>query len=246
MRNLLIYGINSVQEAILSGKNIDKIFIEEKKKNTSIKELIYLARKNNIPIQFLPQERFNSYANKNHQGVIARLSLIEYQNIEDIVTQVYENGDIPLILALDGITDVRNFGAIARSALAANVHAIVTENKGSALINDDAIKTSAGALLNIPVCREKSLIQTLKNLKLHGLNLYAATEKGDKNIFEASFINPLVIIVGNEEKGIRKEILNIVDAKYYIPMSGKIDSLNVSVATGIVLFEIFRQRSLKK
>lgn len=246
MKNLLIYGINSIQEAILSGKNIDKIFIEEKKKNASIKELIYLARKNNIPIQFLPQERFNSYANKNHQGVIARLSLIEYQNIENIVTQVYENGDIPLILALDGITDVRNFGAIARSALAANVHAIVTENKGSALINDDAIKTSAGALLNIPVCREKSLIQTLKNLKLHGLSLLAITEKGDKNIFDGSFTNPLVIIVGNEEKGIHTEILNNVDDKYYIPMSGKIDSLNVSVATGIVLFEIFRQRSLKK
>lgn len=237
-----IYGARAVIEAIESGINIDKIWIDRKKNNPLIKEVIYIAQKNHIPLQYVPEEKFFPYNGKNHQGVLAKLSIIEYQSIDNILFDTFNKGLVPLILALDGITDVRNFGAIARTAISAGVHAIVIENKGSAEINNDAIKTSAGALMHIPVCREKSLLNALKNMQLHGLQIIAATEKGNISLYKTNMNQPIVVVIGNEEKGISPSILKISDSLCQIPMVGKIASLNVSVATGVILFECLRQR----
>ncbi|MGQ9847139.1 MAG: 23S rRNA (guanosine(2251)-2'-O)-methyltransferase RlmB [Bacteroidales bacterium] len=214
----------------------------EKKNNPLIKEVIYVAQKHHIPLQFVPEEKFFPYNGKNHQGVLAKLALIEYQSLENILFDTFNKGLVPLILALDGITDVRNFGAIARTALSAGVNAIVIEEKGSAEINEDAIKTSAGALMHIPVCREKSLLNALKNMQLHGLQVISTTEKGNISVFETEMHLPSVVVMGNEEKGVSPSILKISQALCYIPMVGNIASLNVSVATGVVLFECLRQR----
>ncbi|NSW45724.1 MAG: 23S rRNA (guanosine(2251)-2'-O)-methyltransferase RlmB [Bacteroidales bacterium] len=244
-KNQQIYGARTVIEAIESGRNIDKIWIDRKKNNPLIKELIYVAQQHHIPIQFVPEEKFFPYASKNHQGVLAKLSLIEYQSLENIVFDTFNKGQTPLILILDGVTDVRNFGAIARSAISAGVHAIVVEEKGSAEINEDAIKTSAGALLHVPVCREKSLLSTVRNLRNHGLKVVAATEKGSLSLFKSDLTLPLAIIMGSEEKGISPSILKAADEMCFIPMVGVIASLNVSVAAGVMLFECLRQRTEK-
>lgn len=241
-KNQQIYGARAVIEAIESGKNIDKIWIDRKKNNPLIKEVIYVAQKNNIPLQFVPEEKFFPYNSKNHQGVLAKLSMIEYQSLENILFDTFNKGQVPLILALDGITDVRNFGAIARTAVSVGVHAMVIEEKGSAEINEDAIKTSAGALMHIPVCREKSLLNAIKNMKLHGLKVVAATEKGNISVYKTELHMPTVIVMGDEEKGISSSILKASDVLCHIPMIGNIASLNVSVAAGVLLFETLRQR----
>ncbi|MCX7862169.1 MAG: 23S rRNA (guanosine(2251)-2'-O)-methyltransferase RlmB [Bacteroidales bacterium] len=238
-----IYGIRAIVEAIENGISIEKVLIQKEKFNTNIKEIILLCKNNNIPIQFVPEEKFNSLKNKNHQGVIALVSSIEYQTLENIVTQTYLEAKHPFILILDGITDVRNFGAIARTALSAGVHALVVEHKGHAQINDDAIKTSAGALIQLPVCREISLLQTIKNLKLHGLKIIACTEKASLSMYQCNLSGPVAIIMGNEEKGIRSSLLKESDHLVHIPMFGNLNSLNVSVATGIILYECIRQRN---
>lgn len=236
-----IYGARSIMEAIEAAKTLDKIIIDRKKNNPLIKELIYIAQQHHIPLQFVPSEKFIPYQQKNHQGVIAILSPIEFQSLDNIVFDVYHKGKHPLILALDGITDVRNFGAIARTAVSAGVHAIVIEEKGSAQINDDAIKTSAGALLHIPVCREKSLSNTIKQLQDQGLKAIACTEKGTLSIYKTPMQQPIVIIMGSEENGISPSILKIADYLSFIPIKGKIASLNVSVASGVILYEALRQ-----
>ena len=241
-KNQQIYGARAVIEAIESGKNIDKIWIDRKKNNPLIKEVIYVAQKNHIPLQFVPEEKFFPFNGKNHQGVLAKLSLIEYQSLDNILFDTFNKGSVPLILALDGITDVRNFGAIARTAVSAGVHAIVIEDKGSAEINNDAIKTSAGALMHIPVCREKSLLNALKNMQLHGLQVIAATEKGNTSVYKTNMNLPIVVVMGSEQKGISPSILKISDFLCQIPIIGTIASLNVSVATGVILFECLRQR----
>ncbi len=246
MNELTIYGARAIIEAIESDKTIDKVLIERDKNNPLIKEVISLCRLHQIPIQFVPKEKFLSYKNKNHQGIIAKLSLIEYQSLENIIASTFQKGELPLILILDGITDVRNFGAIARTALSAGVHAIVIEQKGQASINDDAVKTSAGALMHIPVCREKSLSQTLNFLKLSGLQVIACTEKTNQSIYSLQLTNPLAVIMGNEEKGISPTLLKKADYLASIPMYGEVASLNVSVATGIILYECIRQRNFDK
>lgn len=241
-KNQQIYGARAVIEAIEAGKDIDKIWIDRKKNNPLIKEVIFVAQKNHIPFQFVPEEKFFPYNGKNHQGVLAKLSMIEYQSLENILFDTFNKGQVPLILALDGITDVRNFGAIARTAVSAGVHAIVIEEKGSAEINEDAIKTSAGALMHIAVCREKSLLNAVKNMQMHGLRVVAATEKGNISVYKTEMYLPTVLVMGSEEKGISPSILKVSDALCHIPMVGNIASLNVSVATGVILFECLRQR----
>lgn len=196
-----------------------------------------------VPVQFVPEEKLLKFKNKNHQGIVAFISPIEYQSLENIIVNTYQQGQMPLVLILDGITDIRNFGAIARTALSVRAHAIVVEQKGHALINDDAIKTSAGALLEIPVCREASLLQTINTLKLHGLKVIACSEKATQYIYQMNLNDPLAIIMGNEEKGIRPTLLQKADYLASIPMLGNIGSLNVSVATGVILYECIRQRN---
>lgn len=236
------FGIRPVIEAITSGKSIDKLFIQNGIKSELMKELMALVKQEHIPYQYVPLPRLNRITRKNHQGVIAYISPIIFQSIEELVQSLYEKGKSPLILILDRITDVRNFGAIVRTAECVGVDAIVLPHKGAAQINADAIKTSAGALHKIPVCREASLSTIVDFLKDSGLKIVACTEKTDKAIYEADYRQPVAIIMGSEEDGISTKLMDKADEKVKIPLLGEIASLNVSVATGMILYEAVRQK----
>tara|TARA_B100000902_G_scaffold40288_1_gene47927 strand:+ start:1104 stop:1871 length:768 start_codon:yes stop_codon:yes gene_type:complete len=238
-----IFGIRAIIEAIESGKTIDKLFIQKGLHNNLFAELWKIVRLKRINYKHVPIEKINRLTKKNHQGVFAFISPIEIQNIEDIIPTLYEKGITPLILVLDRITDIRNFGAIARSAECAGVNTILIPEQNSAAINADAIKTSAGALHRINVCRTWNLKLTLQFLKESGIQIIACTEKTEKNMYEADYRSPTAIIVGSEEDGISPEFLKMSDNKVKIPMNGEIESLNVSVSSGIILYEAVRQRN---
>ena len=242
-KDLFIFGIHAVREALEAGKEVDKVLIRRGGDSELMKELLVEVRKRDIPMQQVPIEKLNRVTRKNHQGVIAWLSQISYAHLDTILPGVYEKGEEPLILLLDGVSDVRNFGAIARSAECAGVHAIVVPASGSAAINADAIKTSAGALHRVPVCRVNDMVATIHFLRDSGLKLIAATEKADESLHNTDLSGPAAIIMGSEERGISNVLLKDADTWASIPMKGEISSLNVSVATGIILFEILRQRS---
>jgi 23S rRNA (guanosine2251-2'-O)-methyltransferase len=237
-----IYGLHPVTEAIKSGKEIDRILFKKGLQGAFSAELLQLAREYQIPFQFVPQEKLDRITRKNHQGVIAMISQISYQPLENLVQMVFEQGATPLFLILDGITDVRNFGAISRTAECAGVHGIIIPVTGSAQINEEAVRTSAGALMRIPVCREKSLKAAANYLKESGIMLVAATEHAKEYCFNVSYPGPVAIIMGSEETGISPELLRICDQMVKIPMQGEVSSLNVSVAAGVLLFEVVRQR----
>ncbi len=238
----MIYGIRPVIEAILAGKELEKIFITRGARGELMQELKQVLREHKILYTEVPIEKLNRLTRKNHQDVVCFISAVTYQSIEDIVPSIFEKGEIPLILVLDRITDVRNFGAIARTAECAGVHAIVIPQKGAAQINADAVKTSAGALNSIPVCRELNLRITIAFLKESGLQVIAATEKTSDLHYQTDFTSPSAIIMGSEEDGISSDLLKLADRKIKIPLLGTIESLNVSVACGVVLFEALRQR----
>lgn len=242
--NQMVFGIRSVVEAIRSGKEIEALYIQRGIGGGLLTELRELMVEYNITAQLVPVEKLNRLTAKNHQGVVAFISPIIYQKVEDIIPQVFEKGEVPLILVLDAITDVRNMGAIARTAECAGVHAIVIPAKGSAQINPDAIKTSAGALYKIPVCRHDNFMQTIRFLQESGLQLVCCTEKTQDDIYSPDYTSPTAIIMGSEEDGIRNEIIRISDHLAKIPMFGEIESLNVSVSTGVILYEAIRQRAL--
>ena len=239
-----IYGIHSIIEAIRSGKEIEKLFLSKQASGDLFKELFALARENNIPTQFVPNEKLNRMTSKVHQGAIAYTSEITFYKIEQILPGIFEKGETPLLLILDSITDFRNFGAIVRTAECAGVHAIIIPVKGAATINADAVKTSAGALHTVPICREKSINQTISFLKQSGVQIIAATEKVENFYYNADFILPTAIIMGSEDEGIQSSIIVLADNAVKIPLAGSIASLNVSVATGILLFEAVKQRSI--
>lgn len=241
----LIIGIRPLMEAVQSNKEVDRIWVQKGLKGELAGELLQLLRKKNIPFQYVPVEKLNGLTRQNHQGVVARLAVIEYQPLTEVVQSAIEEGRQPLVIILDRITDVRNFGAIARSAECAGADAIVIPSQGGAMINADALKTSAGALNRIAVCRENDLMETLKFLRQCGFSILACTEKGDVSIFDSDMKQAVAVIVGSEENGISKSLLLMSDQKAYIPMHGNIASLNVSVAAGIVLFEGLRQRLIK-
>lgn len=241
--NQMVFGIRAVVEAIRSGKEIEALFIQRGISGGLIQELKELMNEYQITAQQVPVEKLNRITQKNHQGVIAVISPIVYQKIENIIPEVFEKGETPLILVLDSITDVRNMGAIARTAECAGVHAIVIPAKGSAQINPDAIKTSAGALYKIPVCRHDNFMQTVRFLQESGLQLVCCTEKTQDNIYTPDYTVPTAIVMGSEEDGIRNEIIRISDHLAKIPMFGEIESLNVSVSTGVILYEAVRQRT---
>ncbi|MFZ0283403.1 MAG: 23S rRNA (guanosine(2251)-2'-O)-methyltransferase RlmB [Bacteroidales bacterium] len=238
-----IFGLRAVIEAIKAGKQIDRLLIKQGLQGALYHELMIEVRSHNVPFQIVPLERIELVTRKNHQGVLAWLSLIEFQSIANLLPMIFEKGEDPLIIALDGVSDVRNFGAIARSAECMGAHAIVIPEKGSARITADAIKTSAGALHSFPVCREKSLVRTVEFLKVSGLKVICAAEKSGEAVPDSDMTGPLVIILGAEDKGISRELISLADSQVRIPMSGTIGSLNVSVAAGILLYEIIRQRS---
>ncbi|HOE03972.1 MAG TPA: 23S rRNA (guanosine(2251)-2'-O)-methyltransferase RlmB [Bacteroidales bacterium] len=239
-----IFGIHPVIEALKSGTEINKIFIRKGLLSDAIGQLINLAKPLNIPVQFIPQERFNKYTRKNHQGVLAIVSPVEYQPWEEVLHRVFASGRDPLFLVLDGITDVRNFGAIARTAECTGVDAIIITTTNNPGITADAVKTSAGALNTVPVCRVKYLSDTLKALRQSGLSIVACTRSNDTPYIEADFNRPLAIVMGSEDKGIEPVNLNQCELNIGIPVFGSLDSLNVSVATGVVVYEVLRQRNL--
>lgn len=239
-----IFGIRAVAEAVRANKSIDKVLLKNNLQGENISELMTLLKKNGIYFQYVPVEKINKISNGNHQGVLALVSPVEYYNLEDVVTNAFESGKTPLILILENITDVRNFGAIARTAECAGVNAIVIPAKGSVRITPDAIKTSAGALNTIPVCKENHLVDAVMLLQQMGLKVFACSEKADKTIYEEDFSMPAAVIVGSEDKGISVSLIKKSDKFVKIPMLGKISSLNVSVAAGIITYEVIRQRNL--
>lgn len=239
----LIFGMRAVIEAIEADKVIDKILLQKGLSNELYNQLRKALAGKDIPFQFVPPEKLKRLTdNKNHQGVVAYIAEVVYSDAEELLARVFEKGKIPLVLILDRITDVRNFGAIARSAECAGVDFIIIPSRGAAQINGDAIKTSAGALHRLPVCREENLKTTIDYLKEYGLQIVACHEKTESTVYNADFKKPTAIIMGSEENGISGEYIKRSDVQVKIPMSGTIASLNVSVATGIVLFEVVHQR----
>lgn len=237
-----IYGIHPILEAIDSGKTIDKVLVQRGLSPETLHKILPVLKTNDIPFQFAPKIKLDKVTSKNHQGVIAMISPIEFQEIEWLLPNIYEEGETPLILVLDRISDIRNFGAICRSAECAGVHAIVIPSKGAAQINADAIKSSAGAILRIPICRTFSVGDTIDFLKQSGLATMACHEKGTEPYFKADLTIPLAIIMGSEKDGISNNADDATEHSIFIPMKGKTESLNVSVATAIILFDAMRQR----
>jgi 23S rRNA (guanosine2251-2'-O)-methyltransferase len=237
-----IFGLRPVIEAIESGKEFEKVFLQTNLTSPVAKELQRLLRENNILYQYVPLEKLRRITPKNHQGVVAYVSEIAYHKIEDILPFLFEKGKNPLILILDEITDVRNMGAIVRTAECAGADAVVIPQKGSALINAEGMKASAGALNILPVCREKNLVDTVHFMQSSGVQVLACDEKAELSYTRVDLTVPTAFILGSEGKGISSELLRLSDKQVKIPLLGKIDSLNVSVSAGIVLFESLRQR----
>lgn len=238
----MIFGIRAVIEAIQAGKDIDKVLVKKELQGDLAKELFAALKGTTVPVQKVPVERLNRITRKNHQGVVAFMSAVTYQRVEDWVPYLFEQGKSPLFVMLDGITDVRNFGAIARTCECAAVDAIIIPSRNSVSVNADAVKTSAGALHTLPVCREPNLTQTLRYLKESGFHIVAATEKGDYDYSKADYTGPMCIIMGAEDKGVSYDNLALCDEWVKIPMLGHIESLNVSVAAGILVYEAVKQR----
>ena len=238
----IIFGTRPVLEAIKSNKNIERIFIQKNTNKDIIEEIKILGKKLKLNISLVPKEKLNRITRKNHQGIICYISPISYQPIDEIVLRCYEKGKDPIIIILDKITDTRNLGSISRVAEAVKVDAIVIPKKGAALITSDAIKTSAGALNYVPVCKVESLNYVCKLLKKSGLKIISCTEKGEELVYNLDYSCPIAVIFGSEKNGISQSLLELSDHKIKIPMYGKIDSLNVSNSTSVILYEIIRQR----
>jgi 23S rRNA (guanosine2251-2'-O)-methyltransferase len=239
----ITYGMRPVMEAIESGKTIDKVLFQKGLQGELFKQLFYEVRQRKIPFQYVPQEKLNRLTRQNHQGVVAFLSAIEYCDIYNIVPSIFEEGRVPFLLLLDKITDVRNVGAIARSAECAGVDAIILPLNGGAQLNEDAVKSSAGALHKVPVCRHSNLVEVIQYLKDSGIEVIGVTEKANHAHYNKDFTGPVCLIMGNEYEGIAWDYLKHCNDTVTIPMVGTIRSLNVSVATGIALFEVVKQRN---
>lgn len=229
-------------EAVEAGREIDKVLIRKDLSGPLASELLGVLRTHKVVTQRVPEERINRITRKNHQGVVAFLSAVSYHSLSHIVPELYEEGITPFIVVLDGITDVRNFGAIARTCECAGVNAIVIPERGSVSVGADAVKTSAGALMSLPVCRERSLSGAVKFLKECGYTIVAATEKSDTRYTEGDYRGPVAIVMGSEDTGISEDIMRQCDMPVAIPQFGRIQSLNVSVAAGVMIYEVVRQR----
>lgn len=241
-RNDYIFGIRPVIEAIEAGRDIDKIFVSKELHSDVARELLDKAREMHVLVQRVPPEKIQRITRKQTQGVLAILSAVTYHRLDHLVPELYEAGLMPFVLILDGITDVRNFGAIARTAECAGVDAIVIPQHGSVSVGGDAVKTSAGALLHIPVCRERSVRGAVQFLKDNGYRVVAVSEKADINYTEVNFTDPVALVMGAEDVGISPDVYDLCDLRVGIPMFGKIGSLNVSVAAGVLMYEVVRQR----
>lgn len=239
----IIYGRHPVLDAIKGGTSIDKLLLQQGTRGEFEKEIRHLSKTFRIPLQVVPKERLGKLVRGNHQGIIGMLALIPYYRLEDVLPMIYEKSETPLIMLLDGVTDVRNFGAIARSAELCGAHALVIPRKGSAQINSEALKTSAGALSKLPVCREGSMVKAIEFLQLSGIQVLASHLKATKLIYDLDLKGPTALILGSEDKGVSPAIADQADELFLIPQKGTTDSFNVSVAGGIMLYEVVRQRS---
>ena len=241
-----IFGIRAVIEAIEAGKEVDKILVKKDLQGELVQDLFAAARSAGVVVQRVPVERINRITRKNHQGVVAFVSAVEYYHLDEFVPALYEAGKTPFIILLDGVTDVRNFGAIARTCECAGVDAIVIPAKGSVSVNADAVKTSAGALHTLPVCRERSIQEAVRYLHDSGFTIVAATEKSDKNYTAADYTVPVALVMGAEDTGVSPTVLRYCDEMVAIPMRGNIGSLNVSVAAAVMIYEVVRQREVSE
>ena len=241
-KSSLIIGRQPIIEAIQSGRSIDKIFFQRNVSGDSIGRIRELAREFNIPIQQVPPEKLNSFTNANHQGTIAIAGLVQYMDLQQVIDHVVGSGGTPLFVMLDGVTDVRNIGAIARTALCCGAQAIVIPDKGVGALNEEAVKSSAGALEKIHVCRVNSLMKAVDTLHLNGIKVFASEMTANEQVFELDYREPCCIIAGSEDKGVFSGLLKIADSIFRIPMVGEFESLNVSVATGMILYEAMKQR----
>ncbi len=241
----LIYGTRAVIEAVKAGKQIEKIYLQAGLTNDLMKELVGVLKDNGVPYSWVPLEKINRVTTRNHQGVVGYLSAVQYASLQVLIDKAYAEGRTPFFLLLDRITDVRNFGAVARTCECAGMDALVIEEKGNSPVTSDAMKTSAGALNHIAVCRVKSLKHAIKELQENGIQVVACTEKASKVLYELDLSTPTALLLGSEEDGISPSLLKDADRSASIPMKGKIESLNVSVAAGIAMYEVVRQKNYK-
>lgn len=237
-----IFGIRAIIEAIQAGKEVDKVFLQKDAQGELMKDLMKVMKRNNVNFSYVPVEKLNRLTPNNHQGAVATIAPIAFQNLETLVEQVLESEKTPLFLILDQISDARNFGAIIRTAECTGVNGIIVQKAGSAPVNGDTVKTSAGAVFNVPICKVEHIKDAIFFLQGSGIKTVAATEKTDSNIYDLSLNEPLAIIMGSEDRGVNPSVLKIVDEKAKLPMFGTIGSLNVSVACGAFLYETVRQR----
>lgn len=238
----LIIGRQPLVEALQSGKGIDKILLQKNTTGDAINQIRQLAREQNVPIQVVPVEKLNGLSKANHQGVLAFVARVQYMDLQQVIDHVVSNGELPLFLMLDGVTDVRNIGAIARSAVCCGAQAIIIPDKGVGALNEEAMKSSAGALEMIHICRVNSLLKAVDDLHLNGIKIFTSEMRAEENVYELPFNDPCCIIMGDEGKGVQPYLAKAADHFFKIPMAAKFDSFNVSVATGIILYEAMKQR----
>jgi 23S rRNA (guanosine2251-2'-O)-methyltransferase len=238
----IIAGRNPVIEALKSDQKIDKILLFKNASGEAVNEIRQLAKDLDVPVQYVPNEKLNSITNTQHQGVVAFKTAVTYQSLQDVIDFVNEKGEVPLFLILDSITDVRNIGAIARSAVCCGAQAIIIPDKGVGALNEDAVKTSAGALDQINICRVNSLMKAVDELHLNGIKVYASEMTAKTKLFDLTLTEPSAIVMGGEEKGVVPALMKICDDSFKIPMAGSFESLNVSVACGMILYEAMKQR----
>lgn len=241
----LIYGTRAVIEAARAGRPIEKIFLQAGLNNDLMKELVQTLKEKAVPFSWVPAEKIKGLTNKNHQGVVGFLSAVQYASLQNLIDRAYSEGRTPFFLLLDRVTDVRNFGAVARTCECAGLDALVIEEKGNAPVTSDAVKTSAGALHHLPVCRVKSLKQAMKDLRDNGIQIVAFTEKASQDLYQVDLSVPTALLLGSEEDGIATPLLKDADVLAKIPIKGKIQSLNVSVAAGVAIYEVVRQKFYK-
>lgn len=240
----LIYGTRALIEAVRSGRHIEKVFLQAGVNNDLMKELVGALKDQDVPFSWVPPEKLKRLTSQNHQGVVGYLAAIQYASMQMIIDHAYSEGRVPFFLLLDRITDVRNFGAVARTCECAGLDAIVIEEKGNAPVTSDAIKTSAGALHHLPVCRVKSMKQAMTELRENGIQVVACTEKAELDLYTVDLSVPTALLLGSEEDGISPALMKDADVLAKIPMKGKIESLNVSVAAGVAIYEVVRQKSV--
>jgi 23S rRNA (guanosine2251-2'-O)-methyltransferase len=241
-KSSLVIGRAAVADAMRNGQALDRIYLDARAVGSDINDIKRLASQNGVPINYVPVAKLNGFNITDHEGCVAQIARVQYYHLQDMISSVMESGEPPLFLVLDGITDIRNIGGIARTALCCGVHALIIPDKGVGALNEDAILTSAGALESLPVCRVSSLMKTVDDLHLNGIRVFASDMKADTNVYAANFREPCAIVMGSEEKGIYPALLKICDEKIKIPMKGDFESLNVSVATGVILYEAMKQR----